>query len=193
MHKYPPKHWNINFLGESFADWLEEDYHECDKLLVLRSAKIDWAYIEAALLPEGSPIKGAPLNEFFKETLYFQPTVKLFHHPYDLFHFRKAVMAEEDGDWFADHDFPPLKKDRDYFTLFYRNKKKEVVWVDISKAQYEVLKHFEKGISLNELGERLDNCTNDIQKEASEHLQKWINEWIRRPLLTQEKLPIKLT
>lgn len=171
MLKHPSTHWNINYLGRTLPHWIEAEYRAPDAPLVLASAKIDWAYIESFLAAE-APLPGAP-----EETLYLSPTTFLFELKWDLFTFRKELLTQ-DPNWWVDHDFPSLKKERTYYYLLRRNAKKNIAADEISKDEFRLLQQFEKGLSLNDLCDQNDNTA--LLEEA-------IPRWISQRLLTPEK------
>jgi len=183
LRKYKPYDWNINLLGQKFPRWIEEEYHESDKGLVLNAAKIDWAYISAFLAQNFKPTAYD-----LDEKLIHNPALFLFEMPYDLFSFRKEALKQE-PDYWLDNSFPPLNKGRPYYFVFYRNPNLDLAWQEIDEAEYRILSLFEKPLSLNELCDILED--HPFQDIAEVKLSAWIQKWTSKLLLIPEKKLIK--
>lgn len=178
--KHKPPTWNINLLGESFPAWLEENYHESDRALVISSAEVDFGYVYSFLCEDVS-YKELSLDE----KMTFHPSMRLYKMNYDLFPFRREIIKQEPDFW-LDNPFPTLHKGRNFYFVFYRNPKQELVWTEISEAEYTFLEMFRKPMSLNELCSILD--THKFSHEAEKNLSQWIRSWTQRPLLVPAKL-----
>lgn len=178
-----PSTWNINLLGESFPDWLEKNYNENDKALVVGAAKVDWGYV-ASFLSADISYKDLSLQE----ELTLHPSVHLHKLPYDLFSFRREIIKQK-PDYWLDNPFPTLHKGRSFYFVFYRNPKYELAWTEISEAEYTFLEMFRKSLSLNKLCSILD--THKFSGEAAKNLSTWIHSWTQRPLLVPVKLLTK--
>lgn len=179
LKKYKPYDWNINLLGEKFPFWIEENYHENDKTLVLNAAKIDWAYV-ASFLSKDIKMKSADLDE----KLGWSPALYLFEMPYDLFSFRREALKQE-ADYWLDNPFPALNKGRPYYFIFYRNQDMNQVWQEIDEAEFRVLALFKKALSLNELCDILED--HPLQDKAEAKLSAWIQKWTSKALLVPVK------
>ena len=51
LNKYPPIHWSLNDLGTRMPQWVEEEYHEEDRHLILNAVRIDCAYNDSFFMP----------------------------------------------------------------------------------------------------------------------------------------------
>lgn len=84
--KYFPDHWSLDLFGRHLPRWIEEEYHEEDRSLVLAIAKLDAAHERWTALGESCE-------------LYFD---------YDLEPFRQKLLEHPPTYW-QDHDFPELR------------------------------------------------------------------------------------
>lgn len=183
LQKYKSYHWNINGLGEKFPQWIEEEYHESDKGLVLNAAKLDWAYISAFLAQDFKPASPG-----LEEKLIHNPSLFLFEMPYDLFSFRREIMKQEAEHW-IDSPFPALEKGRPYYFTLFRNPVHELPWCEIDEAEFRLLSLFEKPLSLNEFCDILED--HPFQDAAEVKLSGWIQKWTSKPFLVPAKRRIK--
>lgn len=167
--KYPPMHWNLNYLGSLFTEWIKEAYTAEDKPLVLAAAQLDWSYSLAFLE------KTCPLPQSIEETLYLTPTTSLFSWKWDLVPFRQEVLKQEVS-WWIEHDFPPLRKDGIVYTLVRRTARGNVAADPLTQEEFEVLQQFARGVSLKDL------CRKEVPYAT-------VNRWIQERLLTPEKPP----
>jgi hypothetical protein len=181
--KYAPPDWNLNAIGCTLPRWVQEEYHESDKWLIQAAAESDWAYIKAFLAPNETP----PSADFSRP-LYLNQSITLFEYPFDFFTFRDEAV-KQDAEWYVEHDFPKLNREKTFKTLVFRTANFDVAWKELSSTEFLLLKQFENGISLESLAEFLEGQHETVQQEASHHLPLWIQEWMKRPLLTPEKPP----
>lgn len=190
--RYPPNHWSLSTLGERLPQWLEEEYHASDKPLVLNSAKLDCAFISSfvadqrpfldiALLTEGN----AEAN-ILSKTFYLQPHIHLFKWDYDLPTFREAFL-EKDVDYWTENDFPDLPKGKAYHYIIYRSYKNDVHWKEISPGEYLLLSAFKKGSTLDAACEVLEQQEDALVQEATQNLQSWLQDWVKRGWFTLER------
>lgn len=191
LSHYPPNHWSLNGLGDLLPVWIEQEYHESDKKLVLNAVEIDYAYHDNFLAKQLKPVdlQDLPNPEDFayllEQTLYLQPSVLLFFHlDYDLFTYRFEFLKHPVEYW-TEHDFPPLNPTQTPYVLF-RNPHWASVWAPISLAEATLLNCFREGATLDEACSWLEEKP-EICAEAEENLQQWIQGWIVKKWLSLEK------
>lgn len=186
--KYPPNHWSLSSLGERLLQWIEEEYQAPDIRLVQDSAQLDLAFTESFLAPENPPInlhllmKDNPDN-LLTATFHLQPHIFLFQWDYHLMTFREAFL-EHDVDYWVDNPFPKLEKERKYYFVLYRTLKNLICWKELSQGEYLLLKTLKEGATLEAACEYLEEQETAIYKQAVEHLQGWLHEWVSRHWLT---------
>lgn len=183
--KNPPVHWSLSHLGDRFPYWVDEAYHEPDRALVLDSARLDWAFGESFISPEYEPIRlenlpeKGELSSLLNIKLHLQPHVHLFAWTFDLKEFRSEFLKQEPEYW-IDNDFPPLKKEKEYRNVLYRNCRNFVVCKEVSKAEYATLMQFKRGASIEDVCAWLEDQEDDVAEEAAGQLQQWFKDWIVR-------------
>lgn len=179
LTKYPPSHWSLNRFGKQLVCWIEEEYHESDRALVLDAARVDWATLQAfsdASLPSlGSQLSSKDLPGLADSPLRLQPFLYLFDLSANLFTLRDRLMQEEVEYW-EEHPFPKLKKERGTYIL-YRDHHNEVVWRTISPCQHFLLTRLEAGDSLAQACQALAEEDETLIEDALEHLHLWTREW----------------
>lgn len=192
--KYPPNHWSLNLLGDRLSKWVEEEYTADDKPLISHCVKFDWAFNHSFVAPqnEGIDVDQLPvpgdLSSILDRTLYMQPHVFLFDFPYDLVHFREEFLKQPPEYW-VEHDFPKLVRQADsepFYFLFFRNRHNNLQIEKIDQSEYLLLKHFEKGISIDDLCQWLEEQPPEskVVIESSQHLHVWIQRWFANLLLS---------
>lgn len=186
LQKYPPSHWTLNVLGDRLPAWINECYMADDRKLIYDAAQIDCAFSHsftaAHLQPITVPTNG-DLSALLEQTLHLQPHIHLLTMPYDLFSFRVAFLKESPEYW-IEHDFPSLAKEKQYYWVLYRNHKNDISWAEISLAEYGLLQQFQKGISITCACEWIEEQEEGIVHEASQNLHRWLQEWVVRQWLT---------
>lgn len=186
LTKYPPRHWSLNLLGDRFPQWVQEEYQATDKALIYQTALIDWAYGASfcaeqrlALNLDNLPIPG-DISSVTDKTLYLQPHIHLFKLNSDLFSVRDEFL-KHDPDYWVENDFPPVKHlppdQKAYFVLF-RNVNNHTATKSITRTEYEILKLFEKGISIDHVCDWLEKQDKEFHQEADSHLHLWFQQWI---------------
>ncbi len=193
--KFPPHSWSLAVLGDRLPQWVEEDYNADDKELVLNAARLDCAYNESFIAPQYPPILSSNLpkegdpSSLFEHFLYLQKHVKLFEMRYDLCRFRLEFLKQDVEYWF-ENDFPPLKKDKKYYTILYRNKNNEITWEDVTETEYRLLGFFQRGGTIDNLCQWVETQQDPFSEEAANRLQDWFRDWIVMRWLTLEKVNI---
>jgi Putative DNA-binding domain len=181
--KYPPVHWSLNYLGEKLPQWVQEEYQGEDKQLVYDAVRIDCAFNNCFTAPELEPITAGNLpregdpSSLFNEELILQPHLYLFEMTYDLFSFRRDFLTQEVEYW-VEHDFPPLKKGKKFYIALFRTINQDVGWRGLSQAEFHLLQQFKEGSSLEKACQWIENQEGELFDEASQNLQKWIQDWI---------------
>lgn len=189
LQKYHPNTWSLNDIGNRLPQWVEEEYKESDKQLILDSAHLDLAFNRAFAIKQLPPfdITQLPnpkdLSSLLDKTLYLQPHIHLFNFNYDLFEFRKKFI-KEDGDYWINHDFPPLEKKKKYYFVLYRTRNNNIGWNEISAGEQFLLSLFQNGISIENACDLLEKAGDEIYQEAIKNLHKWFQEWIIRGWLS---------
>lgn len=165
LQKYPPNHFSLDYLGERFPQFIEEEYSEEDRSLVLDAARIDWALHHSFFAAKYS-LQG--LDEaLFEKPLFLQPHLHLFALNYDLFSFRQQLFAKENS-------IPELERGSLFFAV-WRDRKNNVVWEAIDEAEYRTLLLFREGATLDAI---CDHLANQRDPAIQERLQVWLQDWI---------------
>lgn len=186
--KYPPRHWSLAQLGDRLSLWCLEEYQEIDKKLVSQAAHLDWGFSNSFTVRSLPSLRIEDLSMKEEEKLFLQPHLVLFELEYDLLRYRVDFLKEE-PDYWIDHEFPILhsrgsKKGEKEYHILYRNAKNEISWKHISSLEYQILILFQKGATLQDVCNWLENLDADLQKNANEHLQEWFQEWAARGWLS---------
>lgn len=174
---HPPSHWSLNDLGKDLVTWLEANYTQDDKRLIMQAASIDWA-CQQSFFAKGLPsidleqYTGQNAEKLLSRPLILQPHVHLFETWGHFMHFREAFL-KENPDYWLDHDFPELVKDRPYFFLIYRTPKLTISWDELTQDEFHFLSLFKRPNTLDEAIQALDVNEDDPPF------------WIQRALLKQ--------
>jgi hypothetical protein len=192
--KHPPRHWSLSLLGDRLAQWVKEEYHADDVNLVLDAVQLDNGYNDSFIAPQATPIaldtlptSGDP-ESLLEQNLYLQPNVRLFEFRYDLMNFRQAFL-KHDPEYWVENDFPPLKKDKKYYNVLFRNSAQDVVWREVSEAEYRLLELFKQGTTVEKACDWIETQQSSLLDEATQNLQRWFRDWIVYRWLTIEKSP----
>jgi len=187
LTKYTSRHWSVAKLGHQLARWIENYYCAEDQLLVLHTAKLDWAYMDVFFAPPPRPLPPSLLSK----KVLLQPHVKLFHLPYDLFSYRTALLKESVEFW-IESDFPPLPKGKSFFFLLYRTEANHVLYREMSQSEGTLLCMIVNGLTIEEACDQLENkalaqvkAKNkwvDIYEEARRSLSSWVQNWVKEKL-----------
>ncbi len=190
LQKYPPTHWSLNELGVNLSSWITDNYHRSDKSLIKDAADIDWAYNRSFLAPENSPLtanlpNSDDISKLLECKLYLQPSVTLFSYPYDLFNFRLEFLTQEPEYW-IENDFPELHKSQKWIVLF-RNFRNDLIWEEISESEYHLLLRFQKGDSIEDACQWLEEQKTELYTAAANNIHTWLQGWVVKKWLTMEK------
>lgn len=189
LTKYPPRHWSLGLLGDRLPQWCREDYDAPDKGLVSHAAELDWAFSSSFTSNAGVPLTQSEVATpddaavLLDKTLYTQPYIHLFAWDYDLFKYREDFLKQDCGYW-INNDFPVLEHSRAYYFILYRDWRNHISWKEITEGEYVILRHFQKGASINSICESLEGQKTEVYEAAMENLQVWFQEWTQRGWLS---------
>ncbi len=185
--KYCPNHWSLNNLGDRFPQWVKEDYTQDNHELVYNAACIDCGYNTSFFAPDEPPLASPQqleegLESLFEVPLTFQKHISLYQFPYHLFQFRDQFLLQEPEYW-VDNDFPVLQHaegQQKYSFVLFRDALNQIIYKQIDTIEYDLLKRFENGETLNGLCEWLEKQVTDetILTEAMSNLHIWLQRWI---------------
>lgn len=171
---HPPSHWSLAKLGELLPSWLAKTYIHTDKELVHASATLDWAHQELFL--------AAPPGQAPSLTDKCHLHCQLFHYPFDLMSFRKALLLESVDYWSGDASFPPLTKGS-YYIVLYRSGENLVVYEQVSEGEWTFLEYLSSGLSLEEASLLVEKKNDLVYEEAQRFLHRWVQKWIAKGYL----------
>jgi hypothetical protein len=157
--------------------WIEEEYHQKDKPLILYAALLDLAYDEVFFA--SSPKDVSYSVDSLTAPCALQSYVRLLNLPFDSVSFRSKLLKET-VDYWTEHDFPLLQKDKDYHFVLYRNNRQRIVHESITEGHWKLLNLIQTGISLEEACDTLENEGGPLYEEARQNLPEWIRTWIEK-------------
>lgn len=183
LSKHPPDHWSLNTIGDKLPGWIQNDYRENDRQIVLQAAELDLAFFSSFLAPDQPLLDTALLSVQGEEALLRHPLslqkhVHLFRWNCNLFLFREAMLKEE-VDYWMEHAFPTLSKGKICSFVLYRNSRNLIAWKEISQEEEVVLRYFQTGCSLETACAHIEKRSKPFQKQISMHLEKWLINWTR--------------
>ncbi len=186
--KYPPNHWSLNLLGERLPKWVAECYREPDQALILNAASLDWAFMASLIASQySSPDLAQFINDnpesLLSQVFYLQPHINLFTWEYDLLTFRGNFL-KQDVDYWLEHRFPDLPKEKSYFFILYRNANNHLAWREISKEEFILLECFKMGTNLTDACAYIESQDSSVYEFVANHLQKWLQSWMQAGWLT---------
>lgn len=193
--KYQPNHWSLHQLGNRLPEWVESDYHADDKHAIWNAASIDRAFHLSFVAADCVPLNlsqfstDKDLSSILDDKLHLQPHVYLIEMPYDLFTFREKMLAH-DPEYWIDHDFPDLPAGKVFYHILYRNRRKNISWQPVSKAEFYLLSLFIDGCTINEACEQLEKQEKEIYHEALKNLSEWFKKWAVNRWLSFNPKPI---
>lgn len=189
--KYPPHHWSLNEMGRHLYLWVEEHYHENDIDLILDAVKVDWAFTHSFCAKQKAPILTTTLpregdsSSLIDKKIFAQVHLHLFEMSYDLFNFRVEFLKQEPEYW-VEHDFPELKKEKQYYFVLFRNINQDIQWCELTKGQFQVFSFLAKGSTIDDLCQWIETQSSSLIEEAKSNLHHWFQQWIVRRWLTLE-------
>lgn len=186
--KYPPNHWSLHVLGKRLPKWIIECYKDRDRSLVLNAANLDWAFMDSLISPRYPFLDLAQILKenpegLLSQTFYLQPYITLFNWEYDLLNFRGNFL-KQGSDYWIEHRFPPLPKEKSYFFILYRNMNNHLAWREISQGEFTLLQRFKLGSSMIEACDYIESQEVNLYDFVAENLQKWLQDWIQAGWLT---------
>lgn len=179
LRKYPPHNWSLNTLGDHLLKWIAEDYVGEDKQLVYDAVLLDQISNTLFFKPSFPPITAAD-EDLNVKPLYLQPHVAFLQFPYGMVEFRKQLIKQEPSFW-LDNPFPELIKNQEFILLF-RNLKGRLVCKNLTETEWNILKLFQKGSTIDAVCEWIERSPEAIRKEAEQNLQGWFGNWTIRGL-----------
>ncbi len=179
LQKYIPTHWSLDRIGSKLPQWIEEEYWDQDRPLVLSAARIDEAFERVVYAPV---LKTPKIENFSKKKLYLQPYLSVLELESDYFSFREELLKQE-PDYWTERDFPKIPKikvssNRDF--VVYRHQG-EIRSDAISLPEKNLLKAFEKGAFAEEACSQLEN---QIDAEKMK-IGDWFKTWAERGSFTE--------
>lgn len=188
LKKYPPNHWSLNHLGDMLPQWIRTDYQGENKQLIQEAVDSDWGFNESFFAGELPAInvhqaaKDCNNPLLLKEPLYLQPHLHLFHFKHALFPFRDEMLKKDADEW-TNSELPPLKKEKNYFYVLYRNNHYNIAWVEVDEFEYRLIERFKQGATIEELCQWIEKQNDHFQQAAAENLHLWFQEWTMRQWL----------
>lgn len=190
--KSPSSHWSLNRLGSNLLKWIDKEYQASDKELISIAATLDWAYCCSFSAAESAPLRlnnlpiEGDVDSLLKVKLYLQPHIKLFSYKADYFQLRFDMLTQSVEHW-IENDFPLLaSENKKYYFILFRDKKTNLVWNQLSEAEYTLLSRFQKGATIDECCDWLEKQRKKSLKEANEYIPQWFKEWVAKRWLTLE-------
>lgn len=183
LEAYPPKDWVLNDIGNDLPGWIEKNYNQKDKILVLECAQLDLAYNNSFVAAELPPIDMSTLpvpndiSSILDKKLIQQPHVYLFTFHGDLLRFRTEFLKQEPEYW-MDHDFPYLKKKKLFHFVLFRNHYLNIVSQEVSYYEFKLLQYMQEGHSIDDVCDWLEHQDDSLVKIVSEKLSEWVQGWI---------------
>lgn len=196
LKKHPPNHWSLNHLGETLPQWIRTQYTGKDKLLIQEAVDSDWGYNHSFFAGEipsmnvHQAAKDINNTSLLKETLYLQPHLHLFHFKHALFPFRDEMLKKSIEEW-EGSELPPLKNDKNYFYVLYRNNHYNITWVQVDEFEYRLIEKFKRGSTIEQLCQWIENQNGCFLQAAAENLHLWFQEWTIRQWLGTKKMSSK--
>jgi hypothetical protein len=180
LNTFPPNHWSLTVLGDKLVSWIEKNYQGKDALFVLNSAQLDWAFNFGFTAKEYEPLDFVKAtreeNALLTLNVSLQPHLTLFEAKADLLPFRDKMLEKEPEYW-EENDFPKLRKGGKFYTAIYRSKEGAMLYKNLSKSEFTLLKQFEGGNSIEKACFWLEEQGNPFLEEAMKHLSQWFHEW----------------
>jgi hypothetical protein len=183
LMKYPPLHWSLSYIGVHLPQWVEEDYREKDKPLIYDAALIDSLYTQSFIASRKDSIgannlpRAGEIESLLQHPLVLQDHVHLLSMNYDLFDFRFEFI-KKDPDYWIENDFPPLKKEKCYHFVLYRNPNDDISWREVSPGEYQFLQQFKDGNTIENACEWLETQDGPLFEEAMKNMHHWFQEWV---------------
>lgn len=184
----PPQDWSLNKLGDTLPEWLGAYYKGDDLVFVRQAAEIDACFTKSFLAPDEPPIPVDLLATRTETALLSTPLqVKkhlcFFSHQENWLSFRQTLL-EKEVDYWVEHPFPPLIKQRTHRWVLFRNRCNVLAWRKMASKEYTLLFQLQNPCTLDQLCHFIEKQSPLFQKKAKEHLQHWLTHWIHSDWLT---------
>lgn len=186
--KNPPYHWSLDQCGNRLVKWVEEDYWENDRPLVLDAARIDLASTECFIAKSYPPLTFEQLShcqteDFTSLSLYLQPYIRLLRFRKNLPAFRELMLKEKPEFW-QENPFPDIPEGDSNCYIIYRNRRNTIRFLEVSPAEFRLLVLVQAGHTLDEACRIIENEPFGHFQEALMHISAWIQSWTIRGWLT---------
>ncbi len=188
--KHTSTHWSLNYLGGKLPQWIAENYDADNKQLILDCTRVDWAFSESFIagnLPPLSSETATPdtLAALLDTPLALQPHIHLFELPYDLFTWRKELLQETVEFW-EDNPLADLPRNQKYYFAFFRRPNNTLAYEALSCGEFQLLDLIQKGSTLSQSCDILEERGGLPYEEAGEHLPSWIQTWLYQGWLSKD-------
>lgn len=180
--KYPPQHWSLSEIGMALTDWIEENYREKDRKLIIEAAFIDKIYLLNFSCKEYLPIDE---NKLENQILILQPHVHLCKFYHNLLPYREKIIAHDQEYW-REHDFPKVEKSKDYYFIVYRDSSCNTYWISSDAHESKALEFFNEGNTIDAFCTWVEEQSAKFQSYAAKKIHLWFQSWSARGLLGQK-------
>jgi hypothetical protein len=182
--KYPSTYWSLHALGRFLPKWVEEEYQASDRKLILTAASIDWACQQSFFVKGAPPIDlsqymGKNAEKILTVPIILQPHVHLFELDAHFLHFREAIMTQE-SDYWLEHDFPKLEKERTHYFIIFRNAHLNIEWDELHPTEYLLLKQLQTPMQIEEAIDHVQQVPNLDLDHLEEMIAFWMQKWLLR-------------
>jgi hypothetical protein len=177
LSQFPPSHWSLECLGETFPQWLKDHYRETDNYLVVTSAEIDAAARKALTTKHLKSIKFFNLKpeEMITAQMVLQPHIRFFNLEGDFFAFREQLLKHEPA-YYNTSPFPEISYGNLHFIL-YRSPCNVVSWKKVSEAEYGLLLLFKHGNTIENVCYELEEVREEWLEESLSQFPFWFQQW----------------
>ena len=122
------------------------------------------------------------ISSLLDQPLKLQPHGQLFEMNYNLFKFRHEMLQQE-VDYWLENPFPNIEKGKKFYFSLTRTLDNFMFWSELSWTSYQILLHFQKGASIEQICAWIEKQDETVQNEASEHLKDWFQNWIGQQII----------
>ncbi|MEC7840201.1 MAG: DNA-binding domain-containing protein [Chlamydiota bacterium] len=172
----PPDNWSLSLLGAKLPLWVQENYRKEDRLLILETISIDWAYVYSFYASQLPTLQITEDGDVSFTKLHLQPHLQLFTLHHNLLPFREKILQKNPEYW-STHDIPPLECKNKYSFVIYRNHEYNVGWLQIDNYEYSLLSQFTKGLTIEEACHWIETRDLETKKTATHNLKDWFQKW----------------
>ena len=174
LTRFPPDTWSLYPLGGYLPAWIDEARLE-NACFIKEAILIDFGYNEAfkaKLLP---PLNPTEIDEETPITL--QPHLSIHHCHTHLLNYRKELLSESLEYW-EKHPLPK-KEEGDFYFLIFRDPNNTILWENVQKEEYLLLKAFKSGTTLEEACSLFENDAELLEDVIFNLFQTWVSRgWL---------------